>query len=575
MEITSVNSNYVGTERSKKRRRSNFDNVGKIEEMNIHVVVRCRAKLEREEKIKSPVIIKTTYRDVQVRLKPEDPPCKCYTFDKVFGKETNLNIRDSVNGSDGNMIISPNAGVIPRSLCSLFQTLESESADYSVKVSYIELYNEKLKDLLSNNGQQNLKVVDDGNNKGVLYGHEEVPLKDAVEGINVLRQGSIKRQNASTNYNDKSSRSHSVFTITVHIKETMPDGEDLLKVGKFNFVDLAGSECIARTGAENKHAKEAGSKLTRLLQDSLGGKTKTCIIATISPVRSSLEETISTLDYATRAKNIRNKPVANQRVTKKALIQEYVYQIEQGFKPPVLVFVQSIERARELFHELIYDGINVDVIHSERTKAQRDSIILNFRKGKIWVLITTELMARESGCEVPDWMLELKNPSKESKKELRKKPIERKTINLSDTIQKVEVEPNDTLVPPALTLCIEKDLEYYFNHQLTVLNLVQTCNEVQNSHLLAEGMICGSSLLEENPELYKNICKENINFYTFDDTEYQVELTLDQKNLIKEIVLNGNFNIKLNDQNHLLHLAMINLAKDFKEIWEIKSYDLL
>nr|CAG8557254.1 318_t:CDS:2 [Entrophospora candida] len=389
MEITSVNSNYVGTERSKKRRRSNFDNVGKIEEMNIHVVVRCRAKLEREEKIKSPVIIKTTYRDVQVRLKPEDPPCKCYTFDKVFGKETSqqkifdsvvnpilnevldgfnctlfaygqtstgktytmegdLNIRDSVNGSDGNMIISPNAGVIPRSLCSLFQTLESESADYSVKVSYIELYNEKLKDLLSNNGQQNLKVVDDGNNKGVLYGHEEVPLKDAAEGINVLRQGSIKRQNASTNYNDKSSRSHSVFTITVHIKETMPDGEDLLKVGKFNFVDLAGSECIARTGAENKHAKEAGVINKSLLTlgrcinnlnehslhipyryNSLGGKTKTCIIATISPVRSSLEETISTLDYATRAKNIRNKPVANQRVTKKALIQEYVYQIER------------------------------------------------------------------------------------------------------------------------------------------------------------------------------------------------------------------------------------------------------
>ncbi|CAH1763217.1 7963_t:CDS:2 [Entrophospora sp. SA101] len=405
MEITSVNSNYVGTERSKKRRRSNFDNVGKIEEMNIHVVVRCRAKLEREEKIKSPVIIKTTYRDVQVRLKPEDPPCKCYTFDKVFGKETSqqkifdsvvnpilnevldgfnctlfaygqtstgktytmegdLNIRDSVNGSDGNMIISPNAGVIPRSLCSLFQTLESESADYSVKVSYIELYNEKLKDLLSNNGQQNLKVVDDGNNKGVLYGHEEVPLKDAVEGINVLRQGSIKRQNASTNYNDKSSRSHSVFTITVHIKETMPDGEDLLKVGKFNFVDLAGSECIARTGAENKHAKEAGSKLTRLLQDSLGGKTKTCIIATISPVRSSLEETISTLDYATRAKNIRNKPVANQRVTKKALIQEYVYQIEQ-FLDKQKEDTNQIEELQRTNDELI---TKLDTIEKENAE---------------------------------------------------------------------------------------------------------------------------------------------------------------------------------------------------------------
>ncbi|CAH1770425.1 2789_t:CDS:2, partial [Entrophospora sp. SA101] len=235
--------NYVGSERSKKRRRSNFDNVGKIEEMNIQVVVRCRAKLEREEKIKSPVVIKTTHRDVQIRLKTEDASCKSYTFDKVFGKEANqqkifdsvvnpilyevldgfnctlfaygqtstgktytmegdLNIRYGISG--GNVIISPNAGVIPRSLCSLFQTLESESADYSVKVSYIELYNEKLKDLLSNNSQQSLKVIDDGNNKGVLYGHEEVPLKDAAEGINVLKQGSIKRQNASTNYNDKS-----------------------------------------------------------------------------------------------------------------------------------------------------------------------------------------------------------------------------------------------------------------------------------------------------------------------------------------------------------------------------------
>ncbi|CAI2169055.1 5511_t:CDS:10 [Funneliformis geosporum] len=160
--------------------------------------------------------------------------------------------------------------------------------------------------------------------------------------------------------------------------------------------------------------------------------------------------------------------------------------IQEGLKPPVLIFVQSIERAKELFHELIYDGINVDVIHSERTKAQRDSIVLKFRQGKIWVLIATELMARgmdfkgvnlvinydfpqsvqsyihrigrtgragrageaatyytkddapylksivnvmrDSGCEVPEWMIQLKNPSKVSKQQLRKKPIERKTI---------------------------------------------------------------------------------------------------------------------------------------------------
>ena len=68
--------------------------------------------------------------------------------------------------------------------------------------------------------------------------------------------------------------------------------------------------------------------------------------------------------------------------------------IQQGLRPPVLIFVQSIERAKDLFHELIYDGINVDVMHSERTQAQRDAIVKGFRSGQIWVLIATELMAR-------------------------------------------------------------------------------------------------------------------------------------------------------------------------------------
>ena len=84
------------------------------------------------------------------------------------------------------------------------------------------------------------------------------------------------------------------------------------------------------------------SKLTRLLQDSLGGKTKTCIIATISPAKLSYDETISTLDYAHRAKNIRNKPVANQRVTKKALIKEYISEIER-LKMDLLVWFKIFQ----------------------------------------------------------------------------------------------------------------------------------------------------------------------------------------------------------------------------------------
>ncbi|KAF9931812.1 RNA-dependent ATPase rok1 [Linnemannia zychae] len=168
-----------------------------------------------------------------------------------------------------------------------------------------------------------------------------------------------------------------------------------------------------------------------------------------------------------------------------------------GLKPPALIFVQSIERAKELFHELIYDGIHVDVIHSERTKAQRDKIVESFRQGKVWVLIATELMARgvdfkgvnlvinydfpqtvqsyihrigrtgragrsgeavtyftnedqtylksivnvmrESGCEVADWMLAMKKPSKNEKKNLRKMPLGRSAINTMSGYDKKKI----------------------------------------------------------------------------------------------------------------------------------------
>ncbi|ORX88668.1 kinesin-domain-containing protein [Basidiobolus meristosporus CBS 931.73] len=270
---------------------------------------------------------------------------------KTYTMEGNL---EEVNNS-----FSKNAGIIPRTLHRLFERLESETAEYSVRLSFIELYNEELKDLLaSDDDTKRLKIFEDISRKGsvVIHGLEEFLVNNAMDGIQLLQKGSLRRKMAATKCNDKSSRSHSVFSITVHIKESTPNGDDLLKVGKLNLVDLAGSENIGRSGAENKRAREAGminqslltlgrvinslversphipyreSKLTRLLQDSLGGKTKTCIIATVSPARINLEETQSTLDYASRAKSIRNKPEVNQKLTKKALIKEYVDEIER------------------------------------------------------------------------------------------------------------------------------------------------------------------------------------------------------------------------------------------------------
>ncbi len=257
-------------------------------------------------------------------------------------------------------LLSDAAGIIPRVLHSLFNKLDTEGTESFVKCSFIELYNEELRDLMSAEENAKLKIFDDASRKGhastVVQGMEEAHISNAAEGIKLLQEGSLKRQVAATKCNDLSSRSHTVFTITACVKRTGEDGEDWVSAGKLNLVDLAGSENIQRSGAENKRAAEAGlinkslltlgrvinalvdhsshipyreSKLTRLLQDSLGGRTKTCIIATISPAKSNLEETISTLDYAFRAKNIRNKPQFNQMIRKDALLRDFTHEIEK------------------------------------------------------------------------------------------------------------------------------------------------------------------------------------------------------------------------------------------------------
>lgn len=257
-------------------------------------------------------------------------------------------------------MLSDEAGIIPRVLNALFKKLDDEEIENCVRCSYIELYNEELRDLLAPDDGPKLKIYDDNSRKNhlttMVQGMEERHIINATDGLKWLQEGSVKRQVAATKCNDLSSRSHSVFTITVHAKRKTEDGEDYLVTGKLNLVDLAGSENIQRSGAENKRATEAGlinkslltlgrvinalvdrsahipyreSKLTRLLQDSLGGRTKTCIIATVSPAKSNIEETLSTLEYAFRAKDIRNKPQLNALINKKMLLRDFSSEIER------------------------------------------------------------------------------------------------------------------------------------------------------------------------------------------------------------------------------------------------------
>ncbi|CAA7271682.1 unnamed protein product [Cyclocybe aegerita] len=380
---------------------------------HIQVILRCRGRSEREIQENSPGIVQiegAKAKDLTIETTAPVSslgtvtlaPTRTYPFDLVFGPEaTQSMIYHDVVGPMLNEVLlgynctlfaygqtgtgktytmqgdlaptpmgnpSSHAGIIPRVLFRLFHELEKSSTDFMVKVSYIELYNEELRDLLANDAAANngakdkgpdggLKIFDDANKRGVfIQGVEEIAVKDSKDALALLTKGSERRQIAATKFNDHSSRSHSVLSLTVHLKEKTTMGDDLLKVGKLNLVDLAGSENIGRSGAENKRAREAGminqslltlgrvinalvdkaqhvpyreSKLTRILQDSLGGRTKTCIIATISPARSNLEETLSTLDYALRAKSIRNKPELNQRMTRNSLLKEYVAEIER------------------------------------------------------------------------------------------------------------------------------------------------------------------------------------------------------------------------------------------------------
>ncbi|PCH38070.1 kinesin-domain-containing protein, partial [Wolfiporia cocos MD-104 SS10] len=391
-------------------------------ETNIQVVIRCRRRSEREIQENSPIIVTTdgpkshnitieTAAPVSSLGVVTLPPIRTYPFDVVFGAEADqaMIYNDVVSpmldevlqgynctlfayGQTGTGKTytmqgdlsttpmgnpSPHAGMIPRVVLNMFHQLETNKCDYGVKISFVELYNEELRDLLApelaapigsaqpmamgtqkdTGGQGNLKIFDDTTKKGVvIQGLEEACVKDAKDALALLTKGSQRRQIAATKFNDHSSRSHSVFSITVHITEKSAVGDDLVKVGKLNLVDLAGSENIGRSGAENKRAREAGminqslltlgrvinalvdhsahvpyreSKLTRLLQDSLGGHTKTCIIATVSPARSNMEETLSTLDYAIRAKSIRNRPEVNQRMSRNSLLKDYVAEIER------------------------------------------------------------------------------------------------------------------------------------------------------------------------------------------------------------------------------------------------------
>jgi len=262
-------------------------------------------------------------------------------------------------------------GIIPRAMQHLFDGIHKRKKDavdsnksppeFKVQCQFIELYNEEIIDLLDieNKGRKVIKIHEDVNSNIYTTGVTMRNVTSEKDIMNVLQEGALSRTTASTNMNATSSRSHAIFT--VHLKhhrmakaesaegEDEGDKEESDQIedfetlsAKFNFVDLAGSERLKRTGATGDRAKEGisinqgllslgnvisalgdkakrgchvpyrDSKLTRLLQDSLGGNSRTIMIACVSPSDRDFMETLNTLKYANRARNIKNKVVVNQ-----------------------------------------------------------------------------------------------------------------------------------------------------------------------------------------------------------------------------------------------------------------------
>ncbi|KAL3784329.1 LOW QUALITY PROTEIN: hypothetical protein ACHAW5_000220 [Stephanodiscus triporus] len=226
--------------------------------------------------------------------------------------------------------------------------------DYEVTASFLEVYGEDIHDLLDED-RRSLPIREDANGDVVVRGLRDVRVSSHSEAMEVLDTGTMNRTTAATLMNLTSSRSHAVFT--VNLRQTTRgvggvDGgaaSDVTTTSRFTFVDLAGSERMKKTGAEGERAKEGirinegllalgnvinaladegrmargekihvpyrQSKLTRLLQDALGGNSQTLFIACVSPSDTNAGETLSTLRYANRARNIKNAPTRNVDAT--------------------------------------------------------------------------------------------------------------------------------------------------------------------------------------------------------------------------------------------------------------------
>ncbi|KAL7422147.1 hypothetical protein Q5752_002790 [Cryptotrichosporon argae] len=335
---------------------------------NIKVVCRFRPMNRMEQEARSERCVEVTDDCLTVQMR--NAASLGFSFDRVFEEGTRQDeifdwgvkgiVEDVMTGFNGTLFCYGQTGsgktftmmgadienpalkgLIPRIVEQIFASILSADSviEYTVKVSYMEIYMEKIKDLMQP-GNDNLSIHEDKARGVYVKGLTEVYVGSEAEVYMVMKKGGASRAVSSTNMNAESSRSHSIFVIGIHQRNTETGSQ---KSGNLYLVDLAGSEKVGKTGASGQTLEEAkkinkslsalgmvinaltdgksshvpyrDSKLTRILQESLGGNSRTTLIINCSPASFNEAETLSTLRFGMRAKSIKNKAKINAEMS--------------------------------------------------------------------------------------------------------------------------------------------------------------------------------------------------------------------------------------------------------------------
>lgn len=450
---------------------ANSETKSKLE--TVKVVVRCRPMSEKELAAGYHKIVKIVPEQGRVEVLTNKPNSKNFIFDAVYdgGNQADIYCEvfrplvDSViKGFNGTVIAygqtgagktftmegalgdSENEGVIPNSFRHIFSHIaRTENTQFLVCASYLEIYQEEVRDLLSSEPKKKLEVRE-RNDSGVYVKDLTVSVCKTIHDLEkVMIEGKHNRSIGTTNMNAHSSRSHAIFMISIESCETDTEGNSHVKIGKLNLVDLAGSEKQAKTGAVGSTQKESikinlslsalgnvisalvdgksthvpyrDSKLTRLLQDSLGGNSKTIMIACTSPASYNLEETVTTLRYANRAKNIKNTPVVNVD-PKDAILLQFKQEITR-LKAQLALKEAKRKKKKEstkIFDDCVVERDDLDASHTSDTIVTKMENLL--QEERVAYLNEQNLMTEEKekilqDIKAKDEELRLENEARE------------------------------------------------------------------------------------------------------------------------------------------------------------------